>query len=70
MITTIKSFEFIVFLVVVERSLICTKLLTLQLQSASLEAGKAHEKVSLLYLTINELRLDVDEFIHLIMKWR
>ena len=61
MIKAIKSFEFIVSLVVVERCLECTKPLTLQLQSASLDAGKAREKVSLLYLTINELRSDVDK---------
>ena len=56
----INSFEFIISLVVVERCLKCTKPLTLQLQSALLDAGKAREKVALLFLTINELRLDVD----------
>ena len=61
MIKAIKSFQFIVCLVVVERCLKCTKPLTLQLQSASLDAGMAREKVSLLFLTINELRSDVDE---------
>jgi hypothetical protein len=57
----IKKFEFIVCLILVERCLKCTKPLTLQLQCASLDAGKAREKVSTLYLTINELRSDIDE---------
>jgi hypothetical protein len=57
----VKKFEFIVCLVLVERCLKCTKPLTLQLQSASLDAGKAREKVSLLYLTIDELRADIDQ---------
>ena len=35
--------------------------MTLQLQSVSLDAGKAREKVALLFLTINELRSDVDK---------
>ena len=61
MIKAIKTFEFIVCLVVVERVLKCTEPLTLQLQSVSLDAGKAREKVSLLFLTINELRSDVDK---------
>ncbi|CAB4007353.1 52 kDa repressor of the inhibitor of the kinase-like [Paramuricea clavata] len=56
-----KEFEFIVCLVLVERCLKCTKPLTLQLQSASLDAGKAREKVSLLYLTIDKLRADIDQ---------
>ena len=56
----INLFYFIISLVVVERCLKCTKPLTLQLQSASLDAGKAREKVVLLFLTINELHLDVD----------
>ena len=51
----------ILSLVVDERYLKCTKPLTLQLQFASLDGGKAGEKVSLLYLTNNELRPDVDE---------
>jgi hypothetical protein len=57
----IKKFELIVCLILVERCLKCTKPLTLQLQCASLDAGKAREKVSTLYLTINELRSDIDE---------
>ena len=61
MIKAIKTFEFIVSLVVVERCLKCTEPLTLQLQSVSLDAGKAREKVALLFLTINELRSDVDK---------
>ena len=60
MLKAINSFEFIISLVVVERCLKCTKPLTLQLQSASLDAGKAREKLALIFLTINELRLDVD----------
>ena len=60
-IKAINSFQFIVCLVVVERCLKCTRPLTLQLQSTSLDAGKAREKVALLFLTINELRSDVDE---------
>ena len=35
--------------------------MTLLLQSVSLDAGKAREKVALLFLTINELRSDVDK---------
>ena len=61
MIKAIKTFEFIVSLVVVERCLKCTEPLTLQLQSVSLDAGKAREKVALLFLTINELLSDVDK---------
>ena len=61
MIKAIKTFEFIVSLVVVERFLKCTEPLTSQLQSVSLDAGKAREKVALLFLTINELRSDVDK---------
>jgi hypothetical protein len=57
----VKKFEFILCLVLVERCLKCTKPLTLQLQSASLDAGKAREKVSLLYLTIDKLRADIDQ---------
>ena len=60
MVVAMKRFNFIVCLILVERCLKCTKPLTLQLQSASLDPGKAHEKVSLLYLTINELCSDVD----------
>ena len=58
---TIKKFEFIVCLVLVERCLKCTKSLTLQLQCDSLDTGKAREKVSTLYLTIDELHSEVDE---------
>ena len=58
---SIKTFEFIVCLVVVERSVKCTEPLMLQLQSVSLDAGKAREKVAFLFLTINELRSDVDK---------
>ena len=61
MLKAIKSFQFTVSLVVVERCLKCTEPLTLQLHTASLGTGKARENVSLLYLTINELRSDVDE---------
>ena len=61
MMKAIKSFQFIVSLILVERFLKCTEALTLQLQSASLDAGKAREKVSLLYATISELRSDVDD---------
>ena len=57
----IKTFEFIVCLVVVERCVKCTEPLTLQLQSVSLDAGKVLEKVAFLFLPINELRSDVDE---------
>ena len=57
----IRTFEFIVGLVVVERCVKCTEPLTLQLQSVSLDAGKAREKVAFLFLTINELRSDVDK---------
>jgi hypothetical protein len=57
----IENFEFIVFLILVECCLKYTKLLTLQLQCASLDAGKAREKVYTLYLTINELCSDIDE---------
>ena len=57
----VKKFEFIVCLVLVERCLKCTKPLALQLHSASLDAGKAREKVSLLYLTIDELRTNTDQ---------
>ena len=56
----VKKFEFIVCLVLVERCLKCTKPLTRQLQSQSLDAAKAREKVSLLYLTIEDLRTDID----------
>ena len=38
----------------------CTKPLTRQLQFLSLDAAKAREKVSLLYLTIEDLRTDID----------
>ena len=48
MLKAIKLFQFIVSLVVVKRCFKCTKPLTLQLQSASLDPGKAREKVSLL----------------------
>jgi hypothetical protein len=51
----IEKFSFIVALIVVESCLKCTKPLTLQLQNASLDAGKAREKVSLLLLTIDQL---------------
>ena len=57
----IKKFEFIVCLVLVEHCLKCTKPLTLQLQCNSLDAGKAREKVSTLYFTIDELHSEVDE---------
>jgi hypothetical protein len=57
----VKKFEFIVCLVLAERCLKCTKPLTLQLQSKSLDAGKAREKVSLLYLTIDDLRTNIDQ---------
>ena len=57
----IKTFEFIVCLVVAERCVNCTEPLMLQLQSVSLDAGKAREKVAFLFLTINELRSDVDK---------
>ena len=60
MVVTMKKFKFLVSFILVERCLKCTKPLTLQLQSASLDAGKAREKVSLLFLTINELRSDID----------
>lgn len=60
MVVAMKKFKFLVSLILVERCLKCTKPLTLQLQSASLDAGKAREKVSLLFLTINELRSDID----------
>mgnify|MGYP001797961719 FL=1 len=56
----IKKFQFIVSLVLVESCLKCTKPLTLQLQSASIDAGKAREKASLLYLKMNELRTEID----------
>ncbi|CAB3996966.1 52 kDa repressor of the inhibitor of the kinase-like [Paramuricea clavata] len=56
----IKKFEFIVCLILVECCLKCTKPLTLQLQCASLDAGKARE-ISTLYFTINKLRSDIDE---------
>jgi hypothetical protein len=57
----IEKFSFIVALVVVESCLKCTKPLTLQLQNASLDAGKAREKVSLLLLTIDQLRVEIDD---------
>ncbi|XP_028404035.1 52 kDa repressor of the inhibitor of the protein kinase-like [Dendronephthya gigantea] len=57
--SAVEKFKFIVALVVVERCLKCTKPLTLQLQSASLHAGKACDKVSLLFLTLNELRSEM-----------
>ena len=56
----VKKFEFIVCLALVERCLKCTKPLTCQLQSPSLDAAKAREKVPLLYLTIEDLRTDID----------
>ena len=37
------------------------KAATLQLQTASLDAGKAREKVSLLFLTINDLRAEIEK---------
>ena len=49
MVVAMKKFKFLVSLILVERCLKCTKPLTLQLQSASLDAGKAREKVSLLF---------------------
>ena len=52
MIKAIKTFECV---------LKCTEPLTLQLRSVSLDVGKAREKVSLLFLMINELRSDVDK---------
>ena len=55
-----KNSKFLVSLILVERCLKCTRPLTLQLQSASLDAGQAREKVSLLFLTINELRSDIE----------
>jgi hypothetical protein len=58
--TTIENFGFVVSLVVVTSCLQCTKPLTLQLQSTSLDAGKAREKVSLLYLMLNELQSEID----------
>ena len=61
----IEKFEFIVCLVLVERCLKCMKPLTLQLQCDSLDAGKAREKVSTLFLTINKLRSQVDETHHM-----
>ena len=61
MILFFKTFEFIVGLAVVERCVKCTEPLMLQLQSVSLDAGKAREKVAFLFLTINELRSDVDK---------
>ena len=59
----VENFQFIVALAltVVERCLKCTKPLTLQLQSASLDAGKACEKVSFLFLTINDLRAEIEK---------
>ena len=66
----IKAFEFIICLVVVERCVKCTEPLTLQLQSVSLDAGKVREKVASLFLTINELRSDVDKVHKSIMKWQ
>ena len=56
----VKKVEFIVCLVLVKCCLKCTKPLTRQLQSPSLDAAKAREKVSLLYLTIEDLRMDID----------
>lgn len=56
----IEKFQFIVTLVVVERCLKCTKPLTIQLQSPSIDAEKAHEKVSLLFLTLNQLQTEID----------
>ena len=60
MVVAMKKFKFLVSLILVERCLKCTKPLTLQLQFASLDTGKAREKVSLLFLTVNELRSDID----------
>ena len=56
----VSNFVFVVALILAERCLKCTKPLTLQLQAASLDAGKAREKVSLLLLTIEELRTQID----------
>ena len=59
--SAIEKFGFIVALVVVERCLKCTKPLTLQLQNASRNAGKAREKVSLLQQTLDELRTEINQ---------
>ena len=55
-----EKLEFIVSFVLFERRLKCTKPLTLQLQSASFDAGKAREKASRLYLTIDDLRTEIE----------
>lgn len=56
----IQNFKLILCLVAVKSCLQCTKLLTLKLQSSSLDPGKAREKVSLLYLTLNDIHVSVN----------
>lgn len=53
---SIVSFQFIVTLVIVSRCLEVTRPLTHQLQSSTIDAGSAREKVSLLFVMLQKLR--------------
>ena len=58
---SITTFQFLVTLVIVSRILEVTRPLTKQLQSASMDAGAAREKVNLLEVMLEKMRVDVEK---------
>ena len=53
-------FQFIITLIVVSRCLEVTRPLTKQLQSSSIDAGSAREKVHLLYVMLERIRSEIE----------
>ena len=58
---SVDTFEFVISLIVLSRYLEVTRPLTKQLQTASYDAGATKDKISLLYIMLEKMCLDVDE---------